>query len=69
MTDSILIVGGGIAGLHAAMECANAGARAIVVEQGPVVGGKLAAAMTEAEAIGDRAEGVSTPLFEALQDN
>lgn len=69
MTDSILIVGGGIAGLHAAMECANAGARAIVVEQGPVVGGKLAATMTEAEAIGDRAEGVSTPLFEALQDN
>jgi heterodisulfide reductase subunit A len=69
MTDSILIVGGGIAGLHAAMECANAGARAIVVEQGPVVGGKLAATMTEASAIGDRAEGVSTPLFEALQDN
>jgi heterodisulfide reductase subunit A len=69
MTDSILIVGGGIAGLHAATECANAGARAIVVEQGPVVGGKLAAPMTEASAIGDRAEGVGTPLFEALVDN
>lgn len=69
MTDSILIVGGGVAGLHAAMECANGGARAIVVEQGPVVGGKLAATMTEASAIGNRAEGVSTPLFEALTDN
>jgi len=69
MTDSILIVGGGIAGLHAAIECANAGARAIVVEQGPVVGGKLAATMTEASAIGDRAEGVRTPLFEALSNN
>ncbi len=69
MTDSILIVGGGIAGLHAATECANRGARAIVVEQGPVVGGKLAAPMTEAAAIGDRAEGVGTPLFEALADN
>ena len=69
MTDSILIVGGGIAGLHAATECANRGARAIVVEQGPVVGGKLAAPMTEASAIGDRAEGVDTPLFEALADN
>jgi len=69
MTDSILIVGGGIAGLHAATECANGGARAIVVEQGPVVGGKLAAPMTEAAAIGDRAEGISTPLFEALADN
>lgn len=69
MTDSILIVGGGIAGLHAAMECANAGARAIVVEQGPIVGGRLAATMTDASAIGDRAEGVRTPLFEALTDN
>ncbi len=69
MTDSILIVGGGIAGLHAATECANRGARAIVVEQGPVVGGKLAAPMTEASAIADRAEGVGTPLFEALADN
>jgi len=69
MTDSILIVGGGVAGLHAAMECADGGARAIVVEQGPVVGGKLAATMTEASAIGNRAEGVSTPLFEALADN
>jgi len=69
MTDSILIVGGGVAGLHAAMECANGGARAIVVEQGPVVGGKLAATMSEASAIGNRAEGVSTPLFAALTEN
>ncbi|MDH3747884.1 MAG: FAD-dependent oxidoreductase [Gammaproteobacteria bacterium] len=69
MTDSVLIVGAGVAGLHAATECANAGARAIVVEQGPVVGGKLAAAMTKALAIGDRAEGDSVPLFEALAGN
>lgn len=51
------------------MECANGGARAIVIEQGPVVGGKLAATMTEASAIGDRAEGARTPLFEALASN
>jgi len=69
VTDSILIVGGGIAGLHAATECANAGASAIVVEQGPIVGGKLAATMTEASGIADRAEGVSTPLFAALTEN
>jgi len=69
MTDSILIVGAGVAGLHAAMECASAGARAIVVERGPVVGGKLAATMTNATAIGDRAEGDSVPVFEALADN
>lgn len=69
MTDSILIVGGGIAGLHAAMECAKAGARAIVVEREPVIGGRLAAAMTEATAIGNRAEGEHAPLFEALENN
>jgi len=69
MTDSILIVGGGVAGLQAAVECANAGARAVVVEQGPVIGGRLAATMTEAEAIGDRAEGASTPLFESLANH
>ena len=69
MTDSILIVGGGVAGLHAAMECADAGAHAIVVERGPVVGGRLAATMLEPSAIGNRSEGIRTPLFEALEDN
>jgi heterodisulfide reductase subunit A len=69
VTDSILIVGGGVAGLHAALECASNGARAIVLERGPIVGGKLAATMSEASAIGDRAEGVSTPLFETLAKN
>lgn len=69
MTDSILIVGGGPAGLHAALQCAGAGAKAIVVEHGPVVGGRLAATMLKPSAIGDRSEGVRTPLFEALVDN
>ena len=69
MTDAILIVGGGIAGLHAALQCADAGARVTVVEQGPVVGGRLAAPMTRATAIGNRAEGLEIPLFAALADN
>ena len=69
MTDSILIVGGGVAGLHAAMECANAGARVHLVEQGPVVGGKLAATMTRSSGIGDRAEGAGVPLLKALENN
>lgn len=69
MTDSILIVGGGAAGLHAALQVAEAGAQAIVVERGPVVGGRLAAVMLEPSAIGDRSEGIRTPLFEALEGN
>jgi heterodisulfide reductase subunit A len=66
MTDAILIVGGGIAGLTAAQEVSAAGAKAIVVERQPVVGGKLAAPMTRAKAIGNRADGEEIPLFDAL---
>lgn len=69
MTDSVLIIGAGVTGLYAAQECAAAGARAIVVEQGPIVGGRLAAAMTNATAIGDRAKGENIPLLQALADN
>jgi heterodisulfide reductase subunit A len=67
MTDSVLIIGGGVAGLHAALECAASGARAIVVERGPVLGGRLAATMSDAAAIGERSEGARTPLFDAIQ--
>lgn len=69
MTDTILIVGAGVAGLHAALDVASGGANAIVVERGPVIGGKLAATMTSDTAIGDRAEGEHVPLFKALEEN
>lgn len=69
MTDAILIVGGGVAGVSAALECSAAGARAIIVERGPVIGGKLLAAMTGETAIGDRANGSHVPIFDALIDN
>ena len=69
MTDSILIVGAGIAGLTAAQKVAEGGGRAIVVERLAVAGGKLAAPMTKAKAIGNRAGGEEIPLFDALADN
>jgi heterodisulfide reductase subunit A len=69
MTDSILVVGGGVAGLHAALQCAEGGARVIVAERGPILGGRLAATMLEPAAIGDRSEGARTPLFKALHGN
>jgi len=69
MTDAVLIVGAGIAGLSAAQAIADAGARAIVVERQPVVGGRLAAAMTKAHAIGNRAEGEPVPLLDSLAAN
>jgi heterodisulfide reductase subunit A len=66
MTDSVLIVGAGIAGLTAAQRISEAGAHAIVIEKEPIVGGRLAAPMTKSKAIGNRAEGESIPLFEAI---
>ncbi|NIM70783.1 MAG: FAD-dependent oxidoreductase [Xanthomonadales bacterium] len=69
MTDSVLIVGSGMAGLHAAKACADAGARAIVVERGPVVGGRLAATLFDPAGIGERSEGMRTPLMEMLENN
>lgn len=69
MTDSILIIGGGIAGLTAAEQCAAAGARAIVVERDAIVGGRLAAAMTEDSSVGSDIDGVPVPKLAALADN
>jgi heterodisulfide reductase subunit A len=69
MTDAVLIVGAGIAGLTAAQQVAAAGAKAVVVERQPVVGGRLAAPMSRSNAIGDRAEGAEIPLFEALGED
>ena len=69
MTDSVLIIGAGIAGLTAAQEVAAAGARAVVVEQRPIIGGRLAATMTAADGIGGRAEGDAVPLFDAIAAN
>ena len=69
MSDAVLIVGAGIAGLTAAQRIAAAGATAIVVERQPIIGGKLAAPMTKSNAIGDRAEGEPVPLFQSLAEN
>jgi len=69
MTESVLVIGAGIAGLTAAQKIAEAGARAIVIDRQPIIGGRLAATMTAPAAIGDRAEGAPVPLFEALEAN
>ena len=43
MSDSVLVIGGGIAGVQAALDLAEAGAKVILVEKGPSIGGKMAA--------------------------
>ncbi len=41
-SDTILIIGGGIAGIQAALDAASAGARVVLVEKSPVIGGVMA---------------------------
>lgn len=40
--DEVLVVGGGIAGIHAALTLANAGKRVYLVEREPTIGGHMA---------------------------
>ncbi len=42
MSESVLVVGGGVAGIQAALDLAEAGARVHLVERGPSVGGIMA---------------------------
>ncbi len=42
MSDSVLVVGGGIAGVQAALDLAESGARVVLVEASPAIGGKMA---------------------------
>ncbi len=42
VSDSVLVIGGGIAGIQASLDLANAGARVFLVEREPTIGGKMA---------------------------
>ena len=39
---SVLVVGGGIAGMQAALDCANSGLKAYLLEEQPAIGGNMA---------------------------
>jgi heterodisulfide reductase subunit A2 len=42
LSDSVLVIGGGIAGIQASLDLANSGARVIIVEREPTIGGVMA---------------------------
>ena len=42
LEKGVLVIGGGIAGMQAALDLANAGIRVYLVEKGPSVGGRMA---------------------------
>ena len=42
ITKSVLVIGGGVAGIQAALDCADGGIPVILVEKEPTIGGKMA---------------------------
>ncbi len=42
MSDSVLVIGGGIAGIQASLDLAKGGARVVLVERAPTIGGVMA---------------------------
>lgn len=42
MVDEVLVIGGGIAGIQCSLDLANAGAKVVLVEKSPTIGGKMA---------------------------
>lgn len=43
MSDTVVVVGGGIAGVQASLDLAESGAKVVLVERSPSIGGKMAA--------------------------
>ncbi|MFQ5459884.1 MAG: FAD-dependent oxidoreductase, partial [Anaerolineae bacterium] len=43
MSDSVLVIGAGIAGIQAALDLAKSGSKVVLVERGPAIGGIMAA--------------------------
>jgi heterodisulfide reductase subunit A len=43
MSNSVLVIGGGIAGIQASLDLANAGAQVVLIERSPTIGGVMAA--------------------------
>ncbi len=41
MSDSVLVIGGGIAGIQASLDLARAGVKVVLVERAPTIGGKM----------------------------
>ncbi len=68
VTQAALVVGGGIAGLQAALDIANAGFQAYLVEKEPYLGGR-AAQLNTTFPTSERVADLLTPLIESINSH
>ena len=66
MSDAVLVIGGGIAGLRASLDLAHAGARVVLVESRATIGGKLASLLEDGGGILDLPEASRLPSLAAV---
>ena len=69
MIDRVLVIGGGIGGLTAALAAAKAGAEVILVEKRPILGGKLASRLGEGEDAAGLSNGVDLPRAREVMEH
>ena len=63
----VVVIGGGPAGMEAALQAANSGAEVLLVDENPILGGSLNYARIDAE--GRRAGGLRTKLITDVEEN
>lgn len=67
MSEAVLVIGGGIAGIQAALHLAVGGRRVVLVERGATLGGRLAAARGQEPTDADASIGDARPALDELR--
>lgn len=47
MSDAVLVIGGGVAGIRSALDLADGGSKVVLVDREPIIGGAMASRMSE----------------------
>ena len=66
MTDSVLVIGSGVAGLRATLDLARHGVSVVLLEREPVIGGVMASRLSDADEMFGLAGGIEVPRISQI---